>query len=78
MRKSLNSEMRKRENDRIETENHAFAKRIFSGTSSIKKREMDDFFNKNSEHKHRILKFKKPILGRYGPQLPPLTADRSI
>lgn len=40
-KKSLNMGVRKRELDRIERENHAFAKRLFSNPGSIQKREMD-------------------------------------
>jgi len=38
---SLNIVMRKMENERIERENHAFAKRLYTNTGSIRKIELD-------------------------------------
>jgi hypothetical protein len=38
---SLNIVYRKNENKRIERENHAFAKRLYSNTGSIKKAALD-------------------------------------
>lgn len=55
--KSLNVGLRKRENDRIERENQAFAKRLFSKQKegSLSKKKMDeDYFN--------YLKYKKQIM----------------
>lgn len=42
--KSLNIEKRRRENMRIERENHALAKRLFDKQSNISKRKMDEEF----------------------------------
>lgn len=42
--KSLNLAVRKKETDRIERENHAFAKRLFDRTSYVQKKAMDTEF----------------------------------
>ena len=39
--KSLNIAIRRRDNERIERENHAFARRLFTNEGSINKRQMD-------------------------------------
>jgi len=39
--KSLNISVRRRDNERIERENHAFAKRLFSNSGSISKSALD-------------------------------------
>ena len=43
-RHSLNIRVRRMENERIERENHAFAKRLYSNQGHIKKRELDAQF----------------------------------
>lgn len=51
--------MRKREYERIERENHAFAKRLFSNKGNIKKSNFDEHFEKHEQHRSRIQrKFK--------------------
>ena len=43
--RSLNIGIRKKENDRIERENQAFAKKLFDNNGSISKRKLDqDYF----------------------------------
>ncbi len=42
--RSLNMQQRRHEMTRIERENLAFAKRLFDGTSSVRKKKMDDEF----------------------------------
>ena len=54
--KSLNLEIRKRETDRIERENHAFAKRLFDRTSNVQKRDMDLEFKQNRKYLKAIQK----------------------
>ena len=75
--RSLNISIRKKENERIERENHAFAKRLFQNPSSISKQRLDRQFNQNMELRNRISRVKKPLpnLGGRAQQLPPL--DRS-
>ena len=68
---SLNIAQRRRENERIERENHAFAKRLFSNTGSIKKREFDQHYNEHIKHKIRIQKIKT-VQNEKNNQLPPL------
>jgi len=46
--------VRKKENERIERENHAFAKRLFDRQGIISKKKMDDEF-------HSHLKYKKQV-----------------
>ena len=73
--RSLNISIRRKENDRIERENHAFAKRLFQNQGSISKHKLDLQYNQNLELKNRIRKVKKPLpnlgAGRAN-QLPPL------
>ena len=57
--KSLNMVVRKRENERIERENHAFAKRLFSNPGIIKKREMDQSYEQYVKNRTRISKAHK-------------------
>jgi hypothetical protein len=40
--KSLNMGYRKKETERIEQENHAFAKRLFDKQANLKKKKMDE------------------------------------
>jgi hypothetical protein len=49
--KSLNIGVRKIENDRIEKENHAFAKRLFDKTGSLSKKKMDEEFISQQRYK---------------------------
>ena len=51
---SLNMGMRKRETERIERENHAFAKRLFDKQAVLQKKNFD-----NDWHSH--IKYKKQI-----------------
>ena len=51
--------VRKRENDRIERENHAFAKRLFSNPAMIKKKEMDQSYELYVKNRTRISKAHK-------------------
>jgi hypothetical protein len=72
--KSLNFVFRKRENERIERENHGLAKRLFSNPSTISKREMDKEFQRQNNYKQMIARVRvdKPtFMGRIG-SLPPL------
>jgi len=39
--RSLNISIRKRENERIERENHAFAKRLYENNGAISKKKLD-------------------------------------
>jgi len=42
--RSLNIAVRQREQDRIEKENHALAKKLFQNKASIRKSELDKFY----------------------------------
>jgi hypothetical protein len=55
--------MRKRENERIERENHAFAKRLFQNSGMIRKTDMDKFYEQSQLHKNRIRRVKKTLPG---------------
>ena len=72
--RSLNISVRRKENERIERENHAFAKRLFQNASSISKQKLDLQYNQQLELRNRIRKVKKPLpnLGGRATQLPPL------
>ena len=67
--------MRKLENERIERENHAFAKRLFDKTGSISKKRLDyDWINQVKYRKNieKVKPKKMPKLdGRHG-KMPPL------
>jgi len=52
--KSLNIGYRKRETERIEQENHAFAKRLFDKQANLNKKKMDNEY-------HSYLKYRKNI-----------------
>ena len=76
--KSLNISVRRRDNERIERENHAFAKRLFSNSGSISKSALDRHYQEQLKLKNRISKVKKnrPVFqGRFG-ALPALTSPR--
>lgn len=79
MARSLNVGLRKRENERIERENQAFAKRLFNKqmNGSLSKKKMDEDYSAQMRYKKQIMKVanKKSRLpklnGRTG-LLPPL------
>lgn len=75
--RSLNISVRKRENERIERENQAFAKRLFHNPGSISKRRLDIEATNQEDLRNRICKVKKPLpnlSGARNTQLPPLTS----
>lgn len=74
--RSLNITLRKTENDRIERENHAFAKRLFNNTGSIQKASMDADYAEHVAHKIRIRRVKPQVQGKYD-SLQPLSTSRS-
>ena len=51
---SLNMGMRKRETERIERENHAFAKRLFDKQAVLKKKSFDNDFQSHLNYKKQI------------------------
>ena len=50
--KSLNLPYRKRETDRIERENHAFAKRLFERQGNLSKKKLDDDYRAHIKYKN--------------------------
>ena len=56
--KSLNLGLRRRENERIERENQAFAKRLFEKQrmGSLSKAKMDEDFSNHLKYKQHIMK----------------------
>ena len=56
--KSLNIVYRKKETERIEKENHAFAKRLFEREANLSKKKLDDEFKAHMKYKNQILKLK--------------------
>jgi hypothetical protein len=73
--KSLNIAVRKKENERIERENHAFAKRLFDRQGVISKKNMDDQFTSHCKYKKQVQKVKKRKMPNYGGRsnlLPPI------
>ena len=52
--KSLNIATRKKENERIERENHLFAKRLFDKGGSLSKKKMDEEYYNHIRYKKQI------------------------
>ena len=52
--RSLNFVNRKRETERIERENHAFAKRLFERGASLSKKKFDDDYQMHMKYKNQI------------------------
>ena len=52
--KSLNMGYRKKETDRIENENHAFAKRLFDKQANLNKKKLDQEFQNHLKYKKQI------------------------
>ena len=50
---------RKRETERIERENHAFAKRLFDKQAILSKKKLDEEFKSHLQYKRQIQKLKK-------------------
>ena len=57
---SLNMGVRKRETERIEKENHAFAKRLFDKQAVLKKKALDSDWADHIKYKKQIQKMAKP------------------
>lgn len=55
---SLNLPYRKKETDRIEKENHAFAKRLFERTAHLNKKKLDDDYREHKRYLNQISKMK--------------------
>ena len=56
--KSLNLPYRKRETERIERENHAFAKRLFERPPNLNKKKLDEDFRDHKKFLKLIQKMK--------------------
>jgi hypothetical protein len=58
---------RKRETERIEKENHAFAKRLFDKQAILNKKQLDGDWHAHTRYKRQIQKLpptqKKPLIG---------------
>lgn len=61
--KSLNISVRRNENERIERENQAFAKRLFDGKGGISMRKLNTEFADHLKHSANIRKVGKPVPG---------------
>ena len=61
--KSLNIGVRRLENERIERENQAFAKRLFDGKGAISMRKLNTEFADHLKHSNNIRKTGKPLPG---------------
>lgn len=57
--RSLNISVRKQENDRIERENQAFAKRLFDNGGAISKKKMDMDHYKHTQYRNNLMKVGK-------------------
>lgn len=58
---SLNLVVRKRETERIERENHAFAKRLFDKKAIVEKKKLEKDYGEHLKYKRQIQKM--PALG---------------
>jgi hypothetical protein len=72
--KSLNIVARKRENERIERENHEFAKRLYSNSGSISRQKLENDYKSIVSFKKMISRVKKnkPSYNGRFMSLPPL------
>jgi len=52
--KSLNMAARRKETERIEKENHAFAKRLFDKQANFSKKKLDEEFKNHCKYKKQI------------------------
>lgn len=57
--KSLNIIVRKKENERIERENQAIAKRLFDRGGDLSKQKMDEDYYSHIRYKSQLQKIKK-------------------
>lgn len=55
--------MRKRETERIEKENHAFAKRLFDKQAVLKKKQLDNDWRSHLQYKNQISKMAPSYKG---------------
>ena len=62
--KSLNMIVRKKETERIERENHAFAKRLFDKQAILNKKMLDKEFHNHVKFKKQIAKMPPPVKSR--------------
>lgn len=51
--------MRKKENERIERENQAFAKRLFDNSGHISKKKLDQEYYNNTMYRKNLMKLNK-------------------
>ena len=77
--RSLNISVRRKENERIERENHAFAKRLYSNTGSISKKQLESDYRSIMNYKKNITRVKKnrPSYNGRFQHLPPLSMRRA-
>ncbi len=61
---SLNLVVRKRETERIERENHAFAKRLFDKQAVVNKKKLDKDYTDHLKYKRQIAKMPGSKVGR--------------
>ena len=58
---SLNMLVRKRETERIERENHAFAKRLFDKQAVLNKKNLDNDWHNHIKYKKQIAKMQNSM-----------------
>lgn len=56
---SLNLQVRKRENERIERENHKFAQRLFTNGGAINSKKLEEEFKLQEKYRSNISRVKK-------------------
>jgi len=56
---SLNLQVRKRENERIERENHKIAQRLFTNSGAISSKKLENEFRLQAKYRSNIARVKK-------------------
>lgn len=59
----MNVNFRKRESERIERENHAFAQRLLERAANLSKKKLDDDYNNHKKHLKLIGRMKGSVGG---------------
>ena len=78
--RSLNISVRKKENERIERENQAFAKRLFDNSGCISKKKFDQEYYNQTMYKNNLMKYNRNRARGMSSrrQLPPLQKSQDL
>jgi hypothetical protein len=73
--KSLNINVRRKENERIERENHAMAKRLFDKSSALSKKLFDNEYHSHLKYRHQIQRRNKKQYDKFNLESPNTKAE---